>query len=137
MISRPSCLKLRSFAATCVSADQNVDLAVTQARFDLLDVLCRAEPRDQLNVDRRVCKTVKKGPIMLLGEEGGGDEHGHPTVRHEPPERLPAATSVFPKPIAAHQAVHGPWSRHVSQNRLYGIELIRGSSNGKAAENAR
>ncbi len=64
---------------------------------------------------------------MLLGEQGGGDQHRHLLAVARGNERRTHGHLGFPKAhIAAHQAVHDPRRGHVADNRLNCRRLIRG-----------
>jgi hypothetical protein len=71
---------------------------------------------------------------MLLGQDGGGDEHGHLYAVHHRLEGGSQSDLGFPiADVAADQTIHRPGTLHVLLDFLDGAQLVIGFDVGEGA----
>ena len=77
-------------------------------------------------------KAVAKRIEVLLGEQCGGDQHGNLLAPLYRDERCTHGDFSFAESdVAAYQAVHSSYRRHVGDGRIDGFGLVGGDLKGK------
>ncbi len=110
-----------------VGADEDVDLAFGQARGGGRDFLGRLEAAHHLDRHRPVGETVAEAVVVLLGEQGGGHQHGHLAPAVHGDERCAHGHfGLAEADVATDQAVHRLAGEHVQAHRLDGVLLVGG-----------
>ena len=102
-----------------VGADDDVDPSARKLRHHLVALLAAAKARQLLDAHWPVGKSVGEGLIVLVGEQGGGNQNRHLAVvehRHEggSHRHLGLAEAHVP----AHQPIHRSRRRHVGHHRV-------------------
>ena len=64
-----------------VGADDDVDVSLFEPLQDTLLLRGGAEAREHLHGDRVILKALMEGLVMLLGQDGGGDQQRRPVCR--------------------------------------------------------
>ena len=106
--------------------DQNVDLALREARHRLPLLGRRTESRDLLDRHRVVLQPLGERAEVLLGEDRRGHEQHHLLVVLRGLERSPQRDlGLAIADVAADQAVHRPRRLHVALHELDRIALVR------------
>ena len=125
-ISRPRSLPRTSLREQPVRADQDVNLARTEALHGFLDLSRLAEPGDHLDVEGRVREALAKGAEVLLGEDRRRDEHHHLlAVGDRLVGRAEGDLGLAVAHVAADQAIHRPLRLHVRLDRVDRVHLVR------------
>ena len=79
-----------------MGADEDVDPAVGEPRQLLADLGGLAQPRDHLDLHRRVGEPLAEGPEVLLGEDRRRHQHHHLLAGAAALWAARSATSVLP-----------------------------------------
>ena len=74
---QPKVLKAQVLAQQAVGADEDVDIALCQLFQDDLLFLGAAKAGEHLHPHREARKALLHGFQVLLGQDGGGHQHGH------------------------------------------------------------
>ncbi len=108
-----------------MGTDDDVHRAARQAVECGADLLGAAKARHLGNAHRPVGEAVAKGLAVLLGEQGGGGEHGHLLAAHHRHERgAQRDFGLAEADVAADQAIHRLGGDHVLHHRMDGRGLI-------------
>lgn len=110
-----------------VRADDDIDGAVHQPQNDVVLLARAAKAREHLDVQRKGAQAVSEGVIVLLGQNGGGHQHGHLlAVHHRLEGGAQRHLSLAIAHIAAHQAAHRFGALHVGLDLGQRAELVVG-----------
>ena len=110
-----------------MGADDDVDLALGQLFHHGGLLLGRAEAAQHLDPYRPVGEAVAEVVIVLLGEQGGGHQHGHLLAAMHCHKRRPHRhLGLAEAHVAAHQPIHALGLAHVAEHRIDGVELVVG-----------
>ena len=105
--------------------DQDVDLALGEARDRRALLGGRTEPRGVLDRDRVVLEPLGEGPVVLLGEDRRRHEQHHLLAVLRGLERGPQCDlGLAVTDIAADQPVHRPRCLHVGLDELDRVALV-------------
>ena len=108
-----------------MGADQDVDLALREARHRLTLLGRRAEARDVLDRDRVVLQPLGERPVVLLGEDRRRHQQHHLLAVLDGLERRPQRDlGLAVADVAADQAVHRPRRLHVGLDELDRVALV-------------
>ena len=104
---------------------QNIDLSLP----GLLDRFLLLEPRTKaaqnIDGDGETGHSVAKRPVVLLGQQGGGDKDGHLPATFDRLEGGPHGQLGLPvADIAADQPIHWPGLLHVLLDRYGHLHLV-------------
>ncbi len=114
-------------AQQLVGADDDVHLALGHLLHHRALLLGGAEAAQHLDPHRPVGEAVAEVVIVLLGQEGGGHQHGHLLAAMHGHKRRPHRHLGLAKAhVAAHQPVHALGLTHVAEHSIDGVELIVG-----------
>ena len=118
-------LELDVFAQDAVRADEDVDLARGQP-LDDGPCLCRgAGTAEVLHAAGHVLQPLAEGLEVLVGQDGGGHQHGHLlVVRHGLERGAYGHLRLAEAHVAAHQAVHRAGALHVGLHLGRGLALV-------------
>ena len=109
-----------------VGAHQDIDLAIAQAPVDRADLLGRLEARDHVDGHRPICKSIAKGIVVLLGEQGGWYQHSDLLAGLSCDESgAHGDLCLAESDVPAHQAVHHPGAAHILEYGGNCCRLIR------------
>jgi len=115
-----------------VGPDDDVHRSPGQSLEDpLLPGRCfeAAEPG---HLDGKTLKALGERLVMLLGQDRGGNQHGHLLVVHDRTEGRSQGDLRLSVPhVAADQPVHGPPGSHVLEDVFDGPHLVRGFLEGE------
>ncbi|MNS01600.1 hypothetical protein D3C72_328850 [compost metagenome] len=124
---QPQILEGEVGAEQLVGAYDDVHLAIGQLLQDAGLLLGGAEAAQHLHPHRPVGEAIAEVVVVLLGQQGGGHQHGHLLAAVHRHEGRPHGHFGLAKAhIAAHQPVHALGLAHVAEHRIDGIELILG-----------
>jgi len=122
---KPQVLEADRRLQQLVGADDDVDGAVGQPVDDALDLLGATKARQALDLNGPVGETVGQVLIVLLGQQGGGDQHGDLSAAVDGDEGgAHGDLSLTEADIAADHAVHGLGVGHVAEDGLNGALLV-------------
>ena len=108
-----------------VGADEDVDLALGEARDRLLLLGGGAEARHVLDRHRVVLEALGEGAVVLLGEDRGRRQHHHLLAVLGRLERgAQRHLGLAVADVAADQAIHRPRGLHVGLDELDGVALV-------------
>ena len=96
MIDQAEILEGDVFLEDAVSADQDVDLSRSRAFQTLADLGLGTEAVDDFDDERELGHAGGEAAVVLLGEDGGGDEDGDLLAGVDGAEGARMATSVLP-----------------------------------------
>ena len=106
--------ELQFFREHAVRADKNVNRTIFHITQNLLSFLSADKARQQAHAQREVFQTLSEAIQMLLGQHGGGDEHGPLQAIHDALEERPEGHFCFAEAnIAAEQAIHNLGRLHI------------------------
>ena len=115
-----------------VGADDDVDFAGLQAGYDLLLLFGGAETAQDFDADGEGAEAVGEGGIVLLGEDGGGNEDAY---LHSVTDGLESGSQgdfgFAVAYIAADQAVHRALAFHIGFDVGDGLGLVGGFDVGE------
>ena len=110
-----------------VGADDHIDAALAQGLDHRVSLSARAESRELLDAHRPRREAVRESLMVLLGEQRGGHEDCDLTVVLDGDERRSHRDlGLSETHVAADQALHRLFARHVRDHRLYRRLLVRG-----------
>ncbi|MNF51671.1 hypothetical protein D3C84_329950 [compost metagenome] len=116
-----------------VGADDDVDLALGQLLRRAFHFLGRLEAAHHLDRYRPVGEAVAEAVVVLLGEQGGGNQHGDLLAAvHRDEGGAHGYFGLAEADVAADQAIHGLGRQHVPQHGFDGGLLVRGFLEGEA-----
>ncbi len=108
----------------CVPID-HVHRALPEPLDHGLLLLGRAEAREQLHPRRERPEALGERVPVLLGQHGGGHQHGHlVAVGHGLEGGAQGHLGLAEADVAGDQAVHGPLALHVLLHLLDGPQLV-------------
>ncbi len=114
-------------AEQLVGADDDVHLALGHLLHHGALLLGGAEAAQHLHPHRPVGEAVAEVVVVLLGEQGGGHQHGHLLAAvHGHKGRPHRHFGLAKAHVAAHQPIHALGLTHVAEHGVDGIELILG-----------
>ena len=114
-------------------ADDDVDPPFAELAGDLLAVAARTEARELLDAHRPFGEAVAERLVVLLREQGGGNEERDLPSLHGRRERGPHRDLRLAEPhVPAHEAVHRPVASKVVQGRADRGCLVGGLLEGEA-----
>ena len=115
-----------------MGADDDIDCAFAQRCDDGPLLALRAEAGEHLDAHREAGQPFAKGGEVLLGEHGGGHQHGHLGSAHHRLERGPERDfGLAVADIAADEAVHRARPLHILFHRPNGGQLVGGLDIGE------
>ena len=110
-----------------MGADDDVDFPIGKVGEYLLGVFGRACTAQVLHPHRKLFEPFGKCVVVLVGEHGGGHEHGCLLGVGGGLEGGADGHFCFAEPhVAAHKSVHRSLALHVGFHRLSGCELVGG-----------
>ena len=126
-ITQPEVRRADVAREQAVGADQDVDLALGEARQDRAHLGRPAQPRDHLDLDRELAKPLAEGPEVLLGEDRRRHEHHHLlALRGGLVGGAQGDLGLAVADVAADQTVHRALGLHVGLDRLDRLDLVGG-----------
>ncbi len=124
---QPQILEGEFGAEQLVGTDDDIHLALGQLLHDAVLLLGGAEAAQHLDPHRPVGEAVAEVVVVLLGEQGGGHQHGDLfAAMHGHKCRPHRHLGLAKAHVAAHQPIHALGLTHVPQHRIDGVELILG-----------
>ena len=107
-----------------VGADDDVHAPGSQAHDDPFLFLAGEESREHPDRDGEGTEAFGKGLVVLLGQDGGGYQHGHLFPIHDCFEGRPQSYfSLAIAHVATNEAIHGARKLHVRLDLLQGADL--------------
>ena len=119
-------LEFEVFVGDGVGADEDVDFAALHVFVDLRLLLGGAETVEVVDAHRHPFQALAEGVVVLVGEDGARDEHGHLLrVAAGLEGGADGHLGLAEAHVAAHQAVHRRRVLHVVLHRHRRLLLVR------------
>jgi len=110
-----------------MGANDDIDAPDGEVTEDAVLLAARAKPREQFDSHRVIGHPLAEGVVMLLREDGGGNQNGDlPAREHHLEGGSDGALRLAEADIAANEPVHRARTFEILFCRLDGAQLIRG-----------